>query len=247
MKGSRVFIPSVDYLPRSAQRALCADLVEANADIPRFDVGVREAVYGPGVGDLADLLNKLDREEVVIIPRVADLDFLPPVKGLGRGASFLQRLGDLVAGSAFVVEATSGLRSTDVSAWREHRQKTHGIITKRRSMTSERASEVSMERWKNAPPGVVALWKGYEGTGLFMRVRDHWRNVDDFPTAELAIKHAPEEAGALRDCKRRTWERIFRGRHAADAGEASRKKTRPVRKKKARKRSAKNRGSHRQT
>ena len=243
MKRSRVYIASDQYVPRHAQKALCADVVASNEDVPVFDDGFREAVYGPGVGELNDLMNVLNRQEVVILPRVADLALLPPAKPMGSAASFSQRLTDLVAASAFVIEAISGIRSTDIEKWRSLRDKTFQSIAKGRPMTSERASEVATERWKDAPPGVVAQWKGWKGTEIFIRVRDHWRNTADFPNADLAIKNAPEEAGALRNCKRRTWERVFGGRIVEDAVKADPKKLGPERKKKSRRRHAKKRGS----
>lgn len=156
-----------------------------------------------------------------MLPRLIVLDERPLPPGEQPGGAFLLRVLDLEAACGYVLDATTGTRSTDRAAWREHCRRTHGAITRGRELSSERASKIATERHENEP-GLEAHWKSLKGKPVYRRVRQHWTDPE-VPNAREAIESAPDEAGELRFASRRMWVRIFGGRRGQSKNRATRR------------------------
>ncbi len=203
IKLVRIYVGTIPYLPADEQIRRCTEAAEA-LGLPA------NCIRSNGPGEWDEYVKALRKDEVAMVARLVALDERPLPSSQSAGDEFSERVSDLEVASLFVMDVEAGLRSTDKRKWREHRRATRRKITRGRNLKKSKAQSMARARHK-AHPGIVAHWLSLEGTPIYKRVAQHWRDPQ-IPNAEIAIATAPEEAAELRTSSPKTWERCFGGR-----------------------------------
>lgn len=198
---ARAYVSDAVAIPVEEQIRQCTAAVAA-LGLPTLD-----KVYGPAEADRFIL--DLRPTEVAVVFRLLALDERPPPSGMGVGAALMERIVAIEGRCRYVYDVVAELRSTD-RRWVEHRRKAVSTVSRGRTLKQRKAR--AMQRAAAESRGsVVENWKAMEGTAIYKRVGQHWRDPN-IANAQEAIDTAPEEAGGLRGMSVSSWTEVFGGR-----------------------------------
>lgn len=191
---NRVFVGDMARLSRDKQLEICRGAV---GDLP--------AIYEPAEFDL--YVKNLRSDEVAVVARLIAIAERKPKER--AGVAFVQRLLRLLDNCAYILDAESGIKSTDGQQWYDLVKTTHNKITNGRELKSEDARRLAKKSHESREPGLVDHWTSPAMDKERRQMAQHWRDPA-FKNAQAAIAASPDKE--LQAASVSTWTRIFGNR-----------------------------------
>lgn len=188
---TRAFVGDIPRLSRDKQLEICALAV---GDLP--------AIYGPKEFDL--YIHNLRSDEVAVVARLIAIAERKPKER--AGVAFVQRLLKLLDNCAYILDAESGIKSTDGDNWYAHVKNTHNKITNGRELSSDNARRLAKKSHDAREPGLYDHWTAPAMAKEHKQMAQHWRDPE-FKNAQEAIAASPDKE--LQTVSVSTWTRIF--------------------------------------
>lgn len=196
-KNTRVYLGKIARYPREKQKAKCIEICD-ELELPKID---KRSYYEHN--EVISFIHDLRKDEIAIVAR---LDGLAEIKGVGVGLRFLMNVYKIDKTSLFILDAQTGLKSTDGDKWYQLVEATAMKIMRGRPLGSEQAKVMAAIKHEEREPDLVEAWKGKKGDSDYMAVANIWGNLAMKP-AEAAIKKFPDEE--LSKASKSTIQRIF--------------------------------------
>lgn len=112
----------------------------------------------------------------------------------------------LDSGCSYVLDAETGIKSTDGQPWYDHVDKTFKKITNGRELTTDNARKLAKKSHESREPGLVDDWLAPAKAKEHKRMAQHWRDPE-YKNAQEAIAASPD--AELQTASVSTWTRIF--------------------------------------
>jgi len=195
---SRAYIGELPRLNRDKQLELCVGAIDEIDGVDKLT-----AIYEPKEFDM--YVRNLRADEIAVVAR---LIALAEKKPKGRpGIAFVMRLLKLLDSKCiYILDAETGIKSTDGQAWYDHVESVFKKITNGRELTTENARKLAKKSHESREPGLVDEWSSPAMSGERDRMGQHWRDPK-FKNAQEAIAASPDEE--LKTASVSTWTRIF--------------------------------------
>lgn len=188
---TRTFVGDLPRLSRDQQLAICRNAV---GDLP--------AIYEQQEFDL--YVRNLRAHEVAIVARLIAIAEKKPKDR--PGVAFVERLLKLLDNCLYVLDAETGIKSTDGQPWYDHVKSVHNKITNGRELKSDDARKLAKKSHEAKEPGLVDHWTAPAMSKEHSRMAQHWRDPA-FKNAQEAIAASPDKE--LQTASVSTWARIF--------------------------------------
>ncbi len=185
-KNTRVYLGKVARITRDKQKLKCIEIAE-QLELPKI---YKSSYYEHN--EVPAFINDLRLDEVAIVGK---LESLAEIKGVGVGLRFLMNVMKIQDTSLLLVDAHTGLKSSDGDKWYEFIEATARSIMRGRPLGEKQARVMAEIRYEKLP-GLEKAWKEKKGGAEYLAAAMIWGNLDIKPAEKAISMFADDELKA---------------------------------------------------